>query len=63
DLDGSKSTTGYVFTFYGGTVSWVSKLQSVVAMSTTKAEYVAAAQASKEAVWFKMLLEELGHEQ
>ncbi|GJU81720.1 retrovirus-related pol polyprotein from transposon TNT 1-94 [Tanacetum coccineum] len=57
DLDGSKSTTGYVFTLSGGTVRWVSKLQSVVAMSTTEAEYVAAAQASK------MLLEELGHEQ
>ncbi|GKB68319.1 retrovirus-related pol polyprotein from transposon TNT 1-94 [Tanacetum coccineum] len=63
DLDGSKSTTGYVFTLCGGTVSWVSKLQSVVAMSTTEAEYVAAAQASKEAVWLKMLLEELGHKQ
>ncbi|GJU18155.1 retrovirus-related pol polyprotein from transposon TNT 1-94 [Tanacetum coccineum] len=49
DLDGSKSTIGYVFTLSGGTVSWVSKLQSVVAMSTTEAEYVAAAQASKEA--------------
>nr|GEV19218.1 retrovirus-related Pol polyprotein from transposon TNT 1-94 [Tanacetum cinerariifolium] len=33
---------------------------SVVAMSTKEAEYVAAAQASKEAVWLKMLLEELG---
>nr|GEX07324.1 Gag-Pol polyprotein [Tanacetum cinerariifolium] len=60
DLDGSKSTTGYVFTLSGGTVSWVSKLQSLVAMSTTEAEYVTAAQASKEAVWLKMLLEELG---
>nr|GEV63617.1 Gag-Pol polyprotein [Tanacetum cinerariifolium] len=63
DLDGSKSTTGYVFTLFGRTVSWVSKPQSVVAMSTIEAEYVAAAQASKEAVWLKMLLEELGHEQ
>ncbi|GKC78005.1 hypothetical protein Tco_1128779 [Tanacetum coccineum] len=36
---------------------------AVVAMSKTEAEYVAAAQASKEAVWLKMLLEELGHEQ
>nr|GEW98422.1 retrovirus-related Pol polyprotein from transposon TNT 1-94 [Tanacetum cinerariifolium] len=59
----SKSTTGYVFALWGGTVSWVSKLQSVVAMSTTEAEYVAVAQASKEAVWLKMLLEELGYEQ
>ncbi|GKD32151.1 retrovirus-related pol polyprotein from transposon TNT 1-94 [Tanacetum coccineum] len=63
DLDGSKSTTRYVFTLCGGSVSWVLKLQSVVAMSTTEAEYVAVAQASKEAVWLKMLLEELGHEQ
>ncbi|GJV80957.1 retrovirus-related pol polyprotein from transposon TNT 1-94 [Tanacetum coccineum] len=63
DLDGSKSTTRYVFTLCSGTVSWVSKLQSVVAMSTTEAEYVAAVQASKEAVWLKMLLEDLIHEQ
>ncbi|GKA35500.1 hypothetical protein Tco_0721991 [Tanacetum coccineum] len=48
DLDGSKSTTRYVFKLSGGTVSWDSKLQLVVAMSTTKAEYVAAAQARKE---------------
>nr|GEW43655.1 Gag-Pol polyprotein [Tanacetum cinerariifolium] len=61
DIDGSKSTTGYVLALWGGTVSWVSKQQSVVAMSTTEAEYVAAAQASK--VWLKMLLEELGQEQ
>nr|GEZ21600.1 Gag-Pol polyprotein [Tanacetum cinerariifolium] len=43
DLDESKSTIGYVFTLFGRTISWVSKLQSVVAMSTTEAEYVAAA--------------------
>ncbi|GKB59914.1 hypothetical protein Tco_0916100 [Tanacetum coccineum] len=63
DLDGSKSTTGYVFTLSGEIVSWVSKLQSIVVMSITEAEYVAVAQANKEAVWLKMLLEELGHEQ
>nr|GEW85307.1 retrovirus-related Pol polyprotein from transposon TNT 1-94 [Tanacetum cinerariifolium] len=38
DLDESKSTNGYVFTLSGGTVSLVSKLQSVVVMSTTEAE-------------------------
>ncbi|GKE90207.1 gag-pol polyprotein, partial [Tanacetum coccineum] len=63
NLDGSKSNTGYVFTLSGRTVSWALKLQSVVEMSTTEAEYVAAAQASREAVWLKMLLEELGHKQ
>ncbi|KAE8670544.1 hypothetical protein F3Y22_tig00112127pilonHSYRG00101 [Hibiscus syriacus] len=63
DLDKSKSTTGYLFKVAGGAVSWVSKLQSVVATSTTEAKYVAATQASKEAIWLKMLLEELGHNQ
>ncbi|GJZ19365.1 retrovirus-related pol polyprotein from transposon TNT 1-94 [Tanacetum coccineum] len=52
DLDGSKSTTGYVFTLSGGTVSWVSKLQSVVAMSTTEAEYVLCSN-RKEALWIE----------
>ncbi|KAE8718614.1 Detected protein of confused Function [Hibiscus syriacus] len=63
DLDKSKSTTGYVFKIVGGAESWISKLQSVVATSTTEANYVAATQASKEAIWLKMLLEELGHNQ
>jgi hypothetical protein len=44
-------------------VSWVSKLQTVVALSTTEAEYMAATQACKEAIWMKKLMEELGHKQ
>ncbi|KAH9745510.1 hypothetical protein KPL70_004098 [Citrus sinensis] len=63
DLDKRKSTTGYVFTLVGATVSWVSKLQTNVALSTTKAEYMAATQACKEAIWIQRLLEELGHKQ
>ncbi|KAH9767897.1 Integrase catalytic domain-containing protein [Citrus sinensis] len=63
DLDKRKSTTGYVFTLAGAAVSWVSKLQTVVALSTTEAEYMAATQACKEAIWIKRLLEELGHKQ
>ena len=47
DRDNRRSTRGYVFTVGGTTVSWVSKIQSVVALSTTKAEYVAATKASK----------------
>ncbi|GJS02308.1 hypothetical protein Tco_0318816 [Tanacetum coccineum] len=42
---------------------YATDLEGIVAMSTIEAEYVAAAQACKEAVWLKMLLEELGHKQ
>eukprot|EP00253_Pinus_taeda_P024807 PITA_24807 len=41
DRDNKRTTTGYVFTIGATIVSWVSKLQIVVALSTTKAEYVA----------------------
>eukprot|EP00253_Pinus_taeda_P032625 PITA_32625 len=45
DRDNRRSTTRYVFTVGGTTVSWVSKIQSVAALSTTEAEYVAATEA------------------
>ena len=51
DLDQRRSTTGYVFSLFGGAVSWMSKRQSVVALSPTEEEYMAATHASKEAVW------------
>eukprot|EP00253_Pinus_taeda_P004725 PITA_04725 len=51
NLDQRRSTSGYVFKLLGGAVSWMSKKQSVVALSTTEAEYMAATHASKEAVW------------
>ncbi|KAH9647635.1 hypothetical protein KPL70_025262 [Citrus sinensis] len=63
DLDKRKSITGYVFVLSRTVVSWVSKLQTVVALSTTKAEYMAATQACKEAIWIQRLLEEFGHKQ
>ena len=63
DLDGRKSTTGYIFTLGGTAVSWKSKLQSRVALSTTEAEYVAMSEAAKEMLWLKNFLKELGKEQ
>jgi hypothetical protein len=47
DKDNRRTTTGYVFTLGGIIVSWISKLQKVVALSTIEAEYVAATKASK----------------
>jgi len=63
NLEKRKSITGYVFIIAGGAVSWVSKLQTVVALSTTEAEYMTTTQACKEAIWMKKLIEELGHKQ
>eukprot|EP00253_Pinus_taeda_P003588 PITA_03588 len=60
DLDKRRSTSGYVFTLAGGAISWMSKLQNIVALSTTEAEYIAASHACKEAVWLKGLLGEFG---
>jgi hypothetical protein len=44
-------------------VSLISKLQKVVSLSTTKAEYVAATEASKEIIWLQRFMEELGKKQ
>ena len=55
-----RSVSGYTFLLGGGIVSWSSKKQSTVALSTMEAEYVALAHATKEAIWFRSLLGELG---
>ncbi|RVW68068.1 Retrovirus-related Pol polyprotein from transposon TNT 1-94 [Vitis vinifera] len=60
DKDDSKSISGYVFTLNGGAVSWKSSKQATVADSTTEAEYIAASEAAKEAVWMKKFISELG---
>ena len=51
DLEHIRSTSGCVFNLFGGAISWMRKIQDVAALSTTKAEYMAATHASKEAVW------------
>lgn len=53
NLDSRKPITGYIFTLYGTTIVWKSNLQSVVALSTTEAVYVAVTKAIKEAMWLK----------
>ena len=51
NLDNQKSTSRYVFTYGGGAISWRSKLQYCTTLITTKAEYIAALELAKEAIW------------
>ena len=56
DLDDRHSTTGNVFLMASGPISWLSKKQAVVALSTSEAEYVALSLATQEVVWLRKLL-------
>ncbi|MCO5571155.1 hypothetical protein L7F22_024889 [Adiantum nelumboides] len=60
DLDKRRSTSCYVFTLAGGAVSWQSQLQDCITQSTIEAEYVAANEACKEAIWLGRLVADLG---
>jgi hypothetical protein len=57
--DSRKSTTGWVFTLAGGPVSWSSQRQKTVATSTMDAEYIACAEAAKEAMWIRNFINDL----
>jgi hypothetical protein len=59
DINDRRSVTGYVFTLNGGAISWNSKKQPTVALSTSEAEYMALGQAAKEGIWLKTLLKDL----
>ena len=60
DIDSRKSTSGYMIKFAGGAVTWQSRLQRCVALSTTEAEFIAITEACKELLWVKKFLQELG---
>jgi len=59
DPSTSKSRTGYIITFANCPITWSSKLQTQVALSSTEAEYVALSQSLREAIPIMQLLEEL----
>ncbi|CAL2227384.1 unnamed protein product [Prunus armeniaca] len=60
--DDRKSTSGYAFSFGSGTFAWASVKQQSVALSTAKAEYVSAAEATSQAIWLRFVLEDFGEE-
>ncbi len=61
DPDKKRSTGGYLVKMGTGAVDWSSKLQSMVALSSTESEYVEAVEAGKEILWMRNLLGELGY--
>ena len=60
DVDTRRSTTGYILLLNGGPAVWKSQKQSVIALSTLQAEYVAASVACREILWARHFLPELG---
>ncbi|KAG8480092.1 hypothetical protein CXB51_025341 [Gossypium anomalum] len=59
DLNRRRSLTSYVFTIGGCAISWKVTLQTIVALSTIEAEYMAITEASKEVIWLKGLFSKL----
>ena len=59
DKNTRRSTSGYLFHMGSGAISWSSKRQSTVALSSCEAEYIAETQAAKEAIWLRRLLQEM----
>ncbi|KAE8192250.1 hypothetical protein A4X06_0g6265 [Tilletia controversa] len=55
-----RSVSAYIFRVFGNMVTWRSKLQATVSVSSTEAEYIALSEASREAKWLRSVLTELG---
>ncbi|XP_025017527.1 leucine-rich repeat-containing protein 4C-like [Tetranychus urticae] len=62
NFEDKRSATGYSFYLNGDLISWNTKKQQTIALSTTEAEYMAETEAIKEAIWLKSLMNELGYE-
>ncbi|GAU37152.1 hypothetical protein TSUD_293100 [Trifolium subterraneum] len=59
DHDDRKSTSGYVFTIGIGVISWSSKKQPIVTLSTTEAEFVSASACACQGIWLRSILNHL----
>ena len=56
-----RSTSGNCFFINGCLISWTSKKQRCVVVSTTESEYVAASLAARELIWLRQILIDIGH--
>ena len=62
EIDSRRSTSGMVVKMGSGAISWASKLQPVVTLSTTEAEYISATAAAQEILWLRNLFKKIGYE-
>ncbi len=60
NVSDKRSTSGFMFSFGSGAISWSSKKQPTIALSSTEAEYRGVAIAACEVVWLQKLLSDLG---
>ena len=63
DVDSRRSHTGYIIMLNGGAVSWKSRRQDCVSLSTSEAEYVAAGQCGQEVYYMREILRDFGYAQ
>lgn len=63
DIDTRRSRTGYAFKIGNGLITWRSQRQETVALSTAEAEFMAVTEGTKEAIWLRQLLMDIGFEQ
>ena len=61
DPSNRKSQSGYFLKLAGGAISWTSRAQRTIALSSTEAEYMALSDCSRQVVWMHTLLGELGY--
>jgi hypothetical protein len=61
DSQAHQSQTGYFLKLAGGAISWVSRVQKTIALSSTEAEYMALSDCSRQVVWMHTLMGELGY--
>jgi len=59
DLDDRRSTSGHMFMMGSGVISWASKKQQVVTLSTAEAEFITATTSACQVMWLRRILEEL----
>ena len=63
DIDDGKSTTGHVFYLGDSPITWCSTKQEIVALSSCEAEFMAATEAAKQAIWLQELMSEVVNEE